>query len=131
MTKPDSVTLTPTTPEDVKRFLPNGLPWRIRALTAKRGDEILGIGGIAMLPDGTVAAFLEASEVNAKKYRLTLHKAALRIMKQVKDIGFGSIVTECDTKRDAAARYLERLGFSPLGTIEREAQEIEVWKWQA
>lgn len=118
--------LVPTTADDAERFFPDKLPWRIRALTAKRGEEILGIGGIAMLPDGTAAVFLEASEENTKKYPVLLHRAAKAVLRMATELGFKRLLTRADMKRPAAERYLMRLGFEKVGTIDGE----EVWQWQ-
>ena len=99
-------------------------------MTALRGDEILGIGGLAMLPDGQTAAFLEVSEENAKKYPITLHKAARLILQQAKDLGLRRLVTRADTRREAAERYLQRLGFEFAGKDDGEV--IYLWQqWES
>jgi len=120
------VRLVPTTAAHCEAFFPEPLPWRIRAMTALKGDEILGIGGMAMLPDGQTAAFLEVSEENAKKYPITLHRAAKAILQQAKDLGLRRLVTRADTRRPAAERYLQRLGFEFAGNDDGEV----IYLWQ-
>lgn len=122
-----SVEVAPTTPADVAEFLPDGLPWRIRAWTARRDSNVIGIGGIAYLPDGTMIAFLEASEEDCQKHRVTLHRMALRFFSQFKAQGARRIVAIVDAKREAAARWLKRIGFEPVGEVDGEV----VYRWQA
>src|SRR5437762_2925276 len=105
------VEITPTTPADVTEFFPKAQLWRIRALTARLDGKIIGIGGIATLPDGTMAAFLECEEEWARKYPLTLHKTALRVLADARLRGVRKLVAMSDDRRDAARRWLQRLGF--------------------
>jgi hypothetical protein len=103
-----TVDVSPTTPGDVQRFL-RQLPWRIRAMTAKVDGQIKGIGGVALLPDGTAIAFLEASEDDCKRYPLTLHRTAKKLFDDMKG---RKIVAILDHEREAAPRWLARLGFA-------------------
>lgn len=125
MTRPD-VRLVPTTREHCEAFFPAALPWRIRALTALRGDEVIGIGGIAFPPEGQARAFLEVSEEMAKQYPVTLHKAAHAVLKQAQELGLRQLVTRADTRREAAERYLQRLGFEPAG--EQDGEVVYLWQ---
>lgn len=100
------------------------MPYRARALTAFEGDKILGIGGIAMLPDGTALAFLHLAE-GAERKSVTLHKAALKILADAKARGIRTIVAQADPCRDTAERWLMRLGFEPV-----KVGTERVWKWQ-
>jgi hypothetical protein len=120
-----TVRLEPTTKADCEQFFRKPLPYRIRALTAKKGDEILGIGGIAFMPDGRTGAFLDATEEAIKRHPITLHKAALRTLAMAREMGVSSLSTWCDRRRGAADRYLTRLGFSHTG-IRRGFEE---WTW--
>jgi len=51
------VTLRPTIAADLPHVVGEPLPFRIRAITALAGDKVIGLGGIAFPPDGTVWAF--------------------------------------------------------------------------
>jgi topoisomerase IA-like protein len=106
------MTISPTTPADVEEFKHATPPYRIRAVTGRVDGRIVGIGGIAYLPDGTVAAFLEATD-EARKYAVTLHKTALRSLK-----GYRKLVALCDPEIEAAPRWLKRLGFEPVDGLE-------------
>ena len=119
--------IVPTTLEHCEAFFPAPVPYRIRGLTAIDDDgTVIGIGGLAMLPEGAIAVFLEASEENAKKYPVTLYKAAQQVLSLAQNIGFMSLVTRADQRREAAARFLERVGFQPAGEVDGEV----VWQWR-
>lgn len=118
------VELRPTEPDDIARFIGKTIPYRARALTAWRGDEILGIGGVAMLPDGTALAFLHLAE-GARRYAVALHKAALRTIAEARARGVRKIVAQADMSIPAAERWLARLGFEPV-----MVGDERVWVWQ-
>lgn len=100
------------------------MPFRARAITAEADGQPIGIGGLAFLEDGTVAAFLEMPEAS-RKYAVTLHKAGLGVMQIARDMGIGTVVTLADPKVEQAKRWLLRLGFEPV-----VIDEQEVWRWQ-
>jgi N-acetylglutamate synthase-like GNAT family acetyltransferase len=125
MTKSD-VRLVPTTTTHCKQFFKRPVPHRLRALTALVDDEVIGIGGMEMLPDGQTAAFLEVSEETAKKYPVALMKASRQIVKQAKDLGLRRMVALADTRRPAAERFLKRLGFEFASDEDGEV----VYLWQ-
>jgi hypothetical protein len=118
------IILRPTTPADIDAFIARPIPYRARAYTAWLGDKILGIGGIAVLPDGTALAFLELAD-GANRYAVTLHKAALKTIEDAKARGIRRIVAQPDTSQPTAKRWLARLGFEPI-TIDNE----EIYLWQ-
>lgn len=107
------VEVRPTTQDDVERFFGKPLPYRARALTAFVGDKIIGIGGVAMLPDGSALAFLDMAE-GAERYAVTLHKTALRVLSDAKQRGIRKIAACADLTKPAAVRWLIRLGFHPV-----------------
>lgn len=121
-----SVTISPTTSDDVSAFFPQASPWRIKAVTGRVDGEIKGIGGFAFLPNGIVEVFLEASEADCKRYPLTLHRTATRFLTQAKEQGVSSIMARTDKSREAAPRWLERLGFKRVGEFDGEV----VYLWQ-
>ena len=120
------IELVPCTAEHVQRFLPEPLPWRIRALTALAGDTIVGIGGLSVLPDGTMMAFLQVTEEDAKRYPVALLRAAKRTIQQAIDAGTRRIVAKVDDSREAAPRFLEHLGFVRCSDVDGET----VYLWQ-
>src|SRR5438046_1497902 len=105
--------LTPTTPEDVLEFKQRTPPYRIKALTGRVDGRIVGIGGIAYLPDGTLVAFLEATD-EARKHAVTLYKAAKQILQDAAASGHRKIVAIGDPEIDAVPRWLKHLGFEPV-----------------
>lgn len=118
--------ISPCTAEDIASFVKRPVPWRVRGLTVRVNGEIVGIGGYSIRGDGSRVAFVEASEMACKAHRLLLHKAANRVLRDAADNGVVKLVAFCDQSREAAARWLKRLGFEPAGTIKGE----QVWKWQ-
>jgi hypothetical protein len=122
----ERVRLVPTTAEHVERYSGTMPPWRIKSITALRGDEVLGFGGIGFLPDGTTAGFIEASEEACRKHPITLYKAVQKIIAQARAAGVKRMVTHCDTSREAAERFLERIGFRFFAHW--NGQDIWVWE---
>lgn len=118
--------VAPTTRDDVGAFFPQASPWRIRALTASVDGKIIGIGGIAHHYDGSMVAFIEASEADCKRYPVTLHKAALRALKEWRALGIKRVFAKVDTSREAAGRWLLRLGFRRAGQI--DGQDGYLWQ---
>jgi hypothetical protein len=117
------VEIVPTKSEDIPDVIDGPLPFRIKGLTGKLGDEVLGVGGLAFLPDGTVAAFLIIKE-EARKYPVALHKAALRTLAEARQMGIRKIVARAQKGLDAAAPWLARLGFKPF-VMDNE----KFWVW--
>lgn len=116
----------PTVAEDVPRLI-ESLPTRIKALTVTKGDEILGIGGLTFMPDGTVAAFVMQQDGAALKYPIATHKAALRVLREAKADGHRRIVATTQAGNPRAERWLLRLGFRRLV----ESGTFIVWVWEA
>lgn len=117
------VEVRPATRADVEAFLPEPLPWRVRAFTGLLDGEIVGIGGLAYLPDGTVMAFLHGSD-KARACRLSLHKAARRVLSEARGKGLRTIVAEADHTIEPAERWLLRLGFKP---VDHDGERVYVW----
>lgn len=113
------IVVTPTTPEDVLEFRHAMPPYRIKAVTGRVDGEIVAIGGIAYLPDGTVAAFLEATDA-ARKHGVSLHREAKRALSDAARAGHRVVKALVDNEIEAAPRWLKRLGFEPV-------EGLEVW----
>lgn len=120
-------TLRPTIPSDLDKFMNEmKLPWRIRATTGLIGDEVVAVGGIAYPPEGAHLAFLMCDD-KARGYPIALHKAALAVLNDAKQLGIKRLVTLADMQvSPAAERWLASLGFEPTMTQE----EKTVWVWQ-
>ncbi len=101
------------------------LPFRIRALTAHVGDQVLGIGGLGYLPDGVVGAFVVMSE-EGRKYPVAIHRAGLAAMEMIRASGERRVIALADHFVPAAERWLERLGFEAV-TVDG----VTAYVWQA
>lgn len=117
------ITLRPATRADFDAMLAEPLPFRVRAFAAERDNELLGIGGIAFAPNGTVAAFVQMKP-GANRYKIALHKAGLRTIAEIKRLGIRRVVATAEKGNAAAEPWLARLGFQPIET----SGEI-VWIW--
>jgi hypothetical protein len=96
---------------------------RIRAWTGEIDGKPIGFGGIMYLPD-TVMAFLHAPDESAKAAnKFALHRAAVRFLKHLEDIGVRQVVACADEKIEKAEEWLRRLGF--VHTYK------EIWVWHS
>lgn len=118
------VVLRPATRADFDKLTSEPLPCRVKAWAAERDGEVLGVGGLAFLPTGTVAAFVHAAP-GAHRYKMAFHKAGLMAMAEAKRMGLKHVVAMSDKSIEPASRWLERLGFRPM-MIDGE----KVYTWQ-
>jgi hypothetical protein len=117
------VTLRPATRSDFDTLSAEPLPYRIRAFAGEAGGDLLGIGGLAFPPDGTVIAFLQAG-AKARNYPVSLHRAALRVLGEARRLRIPRVVAVAENGVEAAARWLVRLGFE-----RSHIDGHEVWTW--
>jgi hypothetical protein len=104
------VNLRPTVPADLPYIIGEPLPFRVKAITVLAGDTILGMGGIAFPPGGTVWAFVQQT-AEAKRYPVAFHRAGLMAMRMIRDLGLSEVLATADQDNDPARRWLSRLGF--------------------
>ncbi len=116
--------VTPTTAEDVRDFIKDPLPYRIKAFTGRVEGKIVAIGGLTFMPDGTAVAFLEADD-EARKNPVALHKAGLRVMREAHAAGYRIVTALVDSGIEAAPRWLKRLGFEPQNI---EGETVFTWR---
>ena len=109
-----TVEIRPATPADIDAYAVEQSPYRVRAYTALVNGRIIGLGGVAYLPNGAVMAFLNINE-DARSYPVTLCKVAVRVIREAHERGVKTINAVCDDKIEAAPRFLRRLGFKHLG----------------
>lgn len=107
-----SVKIRPTIPEDIPHCIAEKLPYRIKCVTLVVDDKVVGLGGCAFLPDGTVAAFAQILPA-ARKYPIAVHRAGLRAIAEARRYGVKRMVATPEPGREPAERWLERLGFKP------------------
>lgn len=118
-----SAVLRLATADDFRAMLDEPLPYRCRAFAVEDDGKLLGIGGLAFLPDGTVGAFVHMVE-GARRYRIALHKAGLACMAEAKRLGIRRVVALADPSVEPACRWLERLGFGPMVI---DGQKVYAW----
>ena len=116
----------PSVAEDIPLFFDEPLPWRIKGLTGFIDGEPVGIGGIAFPPEGGPWVFSSFKE-EARAYPIEMHRAGLRLMKELRDQGVHSVRATVDEGIPAAERWLRRLGFKPTDRIDGTV----VWTWHS
>ena len=101
------------TAADMKIFAPS-MPYRVRGVAGVEDDgRVLGVGGLAYLPDGRVFAFSYFGP-EATKYPIALHKTALMVIGLARASGVRELYACPELRRSPAAeRWLKRLGFEP------------------
>ena len=103
------IELRDATRSDFEAMLDEPLPYRVRAFAASRDGELLGVGGLAFLPE-SVAAFLLVVP-GARRYRVALHKAGIHTMNEARRLGIRRVVALAEPGIEPADRWLNRLGF--------------------
>lgn len=148
-----AVVLRPTIPEDLSEVIGEPLPYRIRAITAlllptsgkcepppadqcaqesaprvaAANGKVIGIGGVAFPPDGTVWAFVQQGP-EAKRYPVAFHRAGLAAMKMIRSAGLGEVRATADRDNEAARRWLRRLGFAEAELPISEDKVAFIWR---
>lgn len=119
------VALRPTIASDLPHVIGEPLPFRIRAITAHIGDQVLGVGGLGYLPNGIVGAFV-AMNAEGRKYPTAIHRAGLAAMRMIRASGEQRVVAIADEFVPGASRWLERLGFRPVAV-----DGLTAYVWEA
>lgn len=113
------VTLEPATAADFaelaqrSEFTPREPPFRVLALAGKADGRVIAIGGIAFRPNGVKQAFADIGP-EARSYPVALHKAALATVELARRHNIRQLRAVADEPKDAAVRWLLRLGFKPV-----------------
>lgn len=118
-------TLTPTTREDLEQTRGEPYEYRIRAVTAKLDNEVIGIVGLGFPSHGQVIGFARLTDTIRRKYPVRLHKMALGVLADARAKGIKQIVTVADPAVPAAERWLERLGFEPETIL---GEKVYLWR---
>ena len=116
--------LKPATKGDFETLMGISPPYRIRAYSGYLGDELIGIGGFAFMPDGTVAAFAKLTDT-ARQYPMFLHKAGIFVMGKASEFGIRRASTVAQAEIKPARKWLSLLGFQP-----EIIEDMEIWIWQ-
>lgn len=118
------VTLRPTIAADIPFCIGEPLPHRIKAITALIGDQVIGLGGIAYKPDGTVVAFAQIND-EFRKYPAAIHRAGRMAMDMIRASGVPRVVAEAQPNNPAAEPWMLRHGFR---AIEVSGRRAFVWE---
>jgi RimJ/RimL family protein N-acetyltransferase len=102
-----------TIASDFDKVITIPLPYRVRAWTGLVDGEVIAVGGIAYMADGTHGVFMLADD-RARSFPVTMHKTALTVLREARDLGIKRLVTIAEPGVEAAERWLERLGFEPI-----------------
>lgn len=92
---------------------PSAPPVRVLAIAGKVDGRVIAIGGIAIRPNGVKQAFADIGP-EARKYPITLHKAGLATIALAKKHGMRELRAVAAEPKEAAVRWLLRLGFTPV-----------------
>jgi len=103
------VRFRPSEPADFIALLGQLPVHRTRGITALAGDELLGIGGLIMAPDGSVWASCFISDAG-RTFPRAVHRAGLELMKLARSTGYARVFATAED-RPGAARWLLALGF--------------------
>lgn len=85
---------------------------------------VVGMGGVVYSEQGVAVGFLDATA----RPSFALHRAGLRFLKVMRDVGETHIITYCDGDIQRAASWLKRLGFT-MSTQKLDGENI--WEWRA
>lgn len=89
--------------------------WPGRAVSAERDERILGIAGAAIVA-GCAWPWMALSDEMRRDFPVLLTRLARRAMGELFDIdGVGQVAVTADGRFDASCRWLESLGFRPIG----------------
>lgn len=115
-----NIVLRPAKAEDFAALGISQPEFRVRAITGQHGCDVVGIGGLAKLPDGAYGAFFYGPAARSVA-RKSLHKAGIMLMRQARELGLRRVVALADTDIAPAERWLNRLGFENINGV---------WVWQ-
>ena len=108
--RPAVIRLRPAIASDLPHVIDEPLPFRIRAITVIADDRVVGLGGIAFPPHGTVIAFVQQT-AEAREYPIAFHRAGLQAMRMIREFGLDQVIATTDRDSPRAIRWIERLGF--------------------
>lgn len=94
-------------------------------MTARVGlvrGKIVGCGGVAYV-DGRVIAFCDFKP-SARKYKISIVKAALKIIGEVRARGCRVMYADIDPDEPGAVRWVTSMGFKPT-------MKPQLYRWQA
>lgn len=109
------IVLRPATIEDVVSYVGELPNVRLRAWAGLMDGRVIGIGGLAYLPNGSVLAFINAEPEARLCAKVSIYKAAKRAIAWALDHGLREINAIKSDDIEAAERFLVKLGFRDAG----------------
>jgi hypothetical protein len=107
------VELRPSVPSDFVALNGTLPPLRVRSLTAVLGSEVLGVGALVMLPDGSVWASTVMRE-DARRFSFAIHRAGVALMRFAREAGYPRVYACANPAIAGRVRWLEALGFRQI-----------------
>ena len=117
-----TIAIRPALPEDFVAYYGIEPPAVWTALCGVENGNIVGIGGVVYSEEGIAVGFLDSKA----RPQFALHRAALRFMAAMREVGEPVIITSCQDSIKRAAAWLTRLGFSKLPD---KVDGQDVWRW--
>lgn len=112
------------TQDDLKHFFGDKMRKTIRAWSAYRDGELLGIGGVVLQRHNIIAfsVIADDAEVSSRE----IWETAKDMMEKIKRLQYPVMYAVADNNQDSAPRFLKRLGFKK----EAKGQMGDIYKWQ-
>jgi N-acetylglutamate synthase-like GNAT family acetyltransferase len=119
------VTFRPAVLADFIHFYGHRPQWRARALAAEINGNLVGLGGLALLPNDSWACFMMATD-EFRRHPVALHRSGLRMIAEARKLGIRRMAAIAQPGVDAAERWLARFGFEPM-----QIGKDTVWVWKS
>lgn len=105
--------IRPATREDLDKFYNGKFRFQFTtiAMVGLVRGRVVGVGGVAYV-DGKLVAFAEFKP-SARRYKVTIVKAAILAIEQAKAAGARFIWARADPREPGAVRWMTSLGFKP------------------
>ena len=123
---PAPVTLRAATREELLAAARGPLPDNTRGLAIVRGDQVLGVGGVAHVADYQLFLAFASLTDEARRHPVAVHKAGKRSLQIAREMGAEWVVSVANGSVPAAARWLERLGYQAAGADPLTGEQVYV-----
>lgn len=111
--------LRPATDDDFLAFYGKEPPEIWLGIVHEEYGRVIGFGRVVWNDWGKAMGFVDRK---APLSPFTMHRAAKRMFKALKEVGEPAIYVACDERFPRAAHWLNRLGFKPM------SDNPEVWE---
>lgn len=90
------------------------------------GERVLAVGGVAVMEEGSM--FLCVLSDEARRRAKSLYLYALSALRCAREAGYHRLFTHTDRDDEAQNRWVERLGFEPLGVRDMGSRPMIHWE---